>query len=161
VLPNHHLGKILYENLKNAGGVTYTPEEQSFAEKIHETLPAPGRMGSQEEVRPWTLPRGTGGGGSTDVGDVSWAAPTAQFRAATWVPGTPSHSWQAVAQGGMSIGFKGMMVAAKVLALSAVEVFENPDHIEQAQQEFNEARGPDFVYEPLLGDRKPPLDYRK
>jgi aminobenzoyl-glutamate utilization protein B len=161
VLPNHHLGKILYENLKSVGGVTYTPEEQAFADKIHKTFPKPGRMGSQEEVRPWTLPRGTGGGGSTDVGDVSWAAPTAQFSAACWVPGTPGHSWQAVAQGGMSIGFKGMMVAAKVLALSAVEVFENPGHIEQAQQEFNEARGPDFVYEPLLGDRKPPLDYRK
>jgi aminobenzoyl-glutamate utilization protein B len=83
------------------------------------------------------------------------------MRAATWVPGTPSHSWQAVAAGGMSIGYKGMIVAAKTLATTGIDLFTNPEYIESAQQELAEAQGPDFVYEPLVGDRKPPLDYRK
>ena len=61
----------------------------------------------------------------------------------------------------MSIGFKGMIVAAKTLALSAVNVLQDPNHVEKARQEFLEARGPDFKYEALIGDRKPPLDYRK
>jgi aminobenzoyl-glutamate utilization protein B len=61
----------------------------------------------------------------------------------------------------MSIGSKGMIVAAKTLALSAVAIYEDRTHVDQARKEFLEARGPDFVYEPLLGDRKPPLDYRK
>ena len=61
----------------------------------------------------------------------------------------------------MSIGFKGMIVAAKTLALTAVDVLQDPSHVEKARQEFLEARGPDFKYEPLIGDRKPALDYRK
>ena len=59
---------------------------------------------------------------STDVGDVSWSVPTAGFGTATWVPGTPAHSWQAVAAGGMSIGHKGMLLAAKTLADTAAEL---------------------------------------
>ncbi len=99
--------------------------------------------------------------GSTDVGDVSWSVPTAGFSTATWVPGTPSHSWQAVAASGMSIGHKGMMLAAKVIALSADELFRNPRLIRSARAEFVKNRGVDFKYEALLGDREPPLDYRK
>ena len=97
---------------------------------------------------------------STDVGDISWVVPTASMRAATWVPGTTSHSWQAVAAGGMSIGRKGMMVAAKSLAISAVDLFTNPKITDDAKKELIERRGVDFKYESLLGDIDPPLDYR-
>jgi aminobenzoyl-glutamate utilization protein B len=61
----------------------------------------------------------------------------------------------------MSIGFKGMVLASKVLATTAVEIFTNPALVEEARREFEERRGPDFVYESLVGDRAPPLDYRK
>ena len=81
--------------------------------------------------------------------------------AATWVPGTSAHSWQAVAAGGMSIGVKGMMVAAKTLALTTQELFSDPELIQKAQEEFQKRRGADFKYVPLLGDRAPALDYRK
>ena len=87
--------------------------------------------------------------------------PTAGMSAATWVPGTSAHSWQAVAAGGMSIGHKGMMVAAKTMALAAVEIFENPELAEKAKAELLKRRGKSFKYEALLGDREPPLDYRK
>ena len=99
--------------------------------------------------------------GSTDVGDVSWIVPTAGFGTATWVPGTPAHSWQAVAAGGMSIGHKGMMLAAKVLAETARDLFTNAELVAGVKAEFEDRRGPDFEYRPLLGDREPPLDYRK
>mgnify|MGYP001819992052 CR=1 FL=1 len=81
--------------------------------------------------------------------------------AATWVPGTPAHSWQAVAAGGTSIGNKGMMVAAKTIALTAIDILTNQSLIEAAKKEFMERRGPDFQYIPLLGNRAPALDYRK
>ena len=100
------------------------------------------------------------GAGSTDVGDVSWTVPTAGFSTATWVPGTPAHSWQAVAAGGMSIGMKGMQNAAKVLALTAIDLFRKPELITAAKEEFAQRRGPDFVYRSLVGDRTPLLDYR-
>ena len=99
--------------------------------------------------------------GSTDVGDVSWVVPAAEFRTATWVPGTAPHTWQAVAAGGMSIGLKGMLLAAKVLAMTATDLFSDPTHIQKARGEWQERRGPGFQYEPLLGDRAPPLDYRQ
>jgi aminobenzoyl-glutamate utilization protein B len=95
------------------------------------------------------------------VGDVSWNVPTAGFGAATWVPGTPGHSWQATAAGGMSIGYKGMMLAARTLAASGRQLFLKPKLIAEARAEFEERRGPDFSYRPLLGDRAPPFDYRE
>ncbi|MEM8847909.1 MAG: amidohydrolase, partial [Bacteroidota bacterium] len=99
--------------------------------------------------------------GSTDVGDVSFTVPTVGMGTATWVPGTPAHSWQAVAAGGTSIGTKGMMIAAKTLTLTALELFQDTKIVEKAKAEFEERRGKDFKYIPLLGDRPPALDYRK
>jgi aminobenzoyl-glutamate utilization protein B len=97
---------------------------------------------------------------STDVADVSWVVPTAGLSAATWVPGTAPHSWQAVAAGGMSIGMKGMMVAAKTMATTAIDLFEKPAAIEGAWKELRMRRGENFKYEALLGERKPALNYR-
>ena len=97
---------------------------------------------------------------STDVGDVSWVVPTVSLSTACFVPGTPGHSWQAVAAGGTSIGTKGLMVAAKTLALTVLDLFGDPSHIAKARQEFEKRRG-GFVYKPLIGDRPPLLDYRE
>ena len=157
MLPNHYVGRLLEASLREVGGYSYTPEEESFARQIVATLVEPGTIGSQEQVRDW-IP--TSSGGSTDVADVSWVVPTAQIRAATWVPGTPSHSWQAVAAGGMSIGTNGMMIAAKTLARTAVEIFSNPDHVEEGLAELERQRGDGFEYQSLVGGREPPLDYR-
>ena len=79
---------------------------------------------------------------------------------ATWIPGTPAHSWQAVAAGGTDIGNKGMMVAAKTIALTAIDLFSDKNLIEKAKAEFSKKRGANFKYIPLLGDRAPALDYR-
>lgn len=99
------------------------------------------------------------GGGSTDVGDVSYAVPTVGIRTATWVPGTSAHSWQAVACGGTDIGIKGMIVAAKTMALTAIDLFSDPAIIVKATEEFKKAKG-NYQYHALLGDRKPALNYR-
>jgi aminobenzoyl-glutamate utilization protein B len=80
---------------------------------------------------------------------------------ATWVPGTSAHSWQAVAAGGTGIGAKGMLVAAKSIALTAMDLFNNPETCTKAKAELNDRRGKDFKYQCLIGTRKPPLDYRK
>ena len=79
---------------------------------------------------------------------------------ATWVPGTAAHSWQAVSAGGTSIGLKGTKLAAKALAATALEIYENPRIVDQAKKELQNNVGPDFKYQALLGDRKPPLNYR-
>jgi len=159
LLPNDTIQKIVHKNLELFGGISYDESENEYANEIYKTFIKPdNKIGSQENIRPF---RTSHGYGSTDVGDVSWNVPTAGLRTATWVPGTASHSWQAVASGGTSIGLKGAELAAKVLAKSAVEIFSNQSIIDQAKNEQKLRVGENFNYKPLLGDRKPPLDYRK
>ncbi|CAN5509112.1 M20 family metallopeptidase [soil metagenome] len=158
LLLNRSLGVVMQKNLERVGGVHYNEEEISFAKKIQTTLDQPPAIDSAASIKPLrAVP--DGGGGSTDVGDVSYVVPTVGLRAATWVPGTAAHSWQAVACGGTDIGIKGMMVAAKTMALTAIDLYTNPVLIEQAKVEFIKARG-NYKYEALLGDRKPALNYR-
>ena len=159
LLPNEVLARLVDTNLRRIGGVTYTEEEQRFALALQETLRETSLpLGSQQDVQAFAFQARRS---STDVGDVSWVVPTAGFSTATWVPGTPAHSWQAVAAGGMSIGVKGMLVAAKTLSLTAIDLLTQPEVIQHAWTEFEERRGADFQYRPLLGDRAPPLDYRR
>jgi len=158
-LPNAVLASTLHANLSRVGGVEYSEQDLAFAKEIQATLPGKvSDIASAAVVQPMVFTKGKA---SADTGDVSWTVPMAAMRAATWVPGTPAHSWQAVAAGGTPIGYKGMMVAAKTLALSAVDLFTQPELLEQAKAEFEERTGPDFRYQALLGDREPALDYRK
>ena len=158
VLPNEVLGRVMDANLRRVGGVRYTPEERRFAEEVRKTLIDPERpLGSEAEIVEFREKRTSA---STDAGDVSWVVPTVGLRTATWAPGTPAHSWQAVAAGGMTIGSKGMLVAAKTLALTAIDLYQDPAKIRAARVEFERRRGPGFAYKPLLGDRAPALDYR-
>lgn len=160
LLSNDVLANLVYEQLLNQGGYIYGPEERAFAERIRESLPVGIELDldSTNEIQAFEFRQRMG---STDVGDVSWNAPTAGLTTATWVPGTAAHSWQAVAAGGMSIGHRGMMLAAEVLALTAQQLFQDVSLIEQAREELVERRGGDFRYTPLLGSREPPLDYRR
>ena len=158
LLFNDVLQPMVHKNLQSIGGYQYTAEEKVFAEKIAESLGEPLDVQFVEGVAPYS--ESAKAGGSTDVGDVSFAVPTAGLRAATWVPGTPAHSWQAVAAGGTSIGNKGMIIAAKTLALTGMQLIDNPKIIKAAQENFIQKRGKDFQYIPMLGDRKPALNYR-
>jgi aminobenzoyl-glutamate utilization protein B len=159
LLPNETLATLLFENLSIVGGVTYDEEEQAFAEALYASFEHPSaKLGDQQTIAPREdrlYP------GSTDVGDVSWNVPTGGLGAASWVPGTAAHSWQAVAAGGTTIGAKGMRVAAEALAMTGVDLLLDPASIKAAREEFELDRGPDFEYSPLLGDRDPPLDFRR
>lgn len=157
-LPNLALNRIVHRNLAQVGGFEYSAKEAAFAEDIIGTYPERGIKSSDpsaiEPLGPERL-----GYASSDVGDVSWVTPTASLSTATFVRGTSAHSWQAAATSGTSIGEKGALVAAKTIALTAAELFLRPEAIKAAKAEFDERRGPDFVYESLVGDRAPALDY--
>ena len=161
LLPNQILSTNLYENLKTVGGVNYDKTEEDFALKIFPSLNRKDvNISDAALVKPYA-DQSDEAFGSTDVGDISWLVPTAGISSATWVPGTAAHSWQAVAAGGMSIGHKGMMVAAKTMALTIMDCLVSPEMLKNAKLELLKRRGGDqFKYEALLGDRNPPLDYR-
>lgn len=156
-LPVVALQEVVHQNLTRVGGVLYDDEEWDFAETLKESLSADPPLESAADVQPfgWSTTFA-----STDAGDISWMVPASTLSTATWIPGTAAHSWQAIAGGGTSIGIKGMMVAAKTMAFTAIDLFTQPETVARIQAEFEERRGTDFRYEPLLGDRDPPLDYR-
>ncbi len=159
VLPNDALAALADKNMRLVGGVTYTKEEQSFAESIRTTLPADRLrpLGSQEKIE---SPTEGHGAASTDAGDVSWMLPMAELGAATFVPGVPAHSWQSTACAGMSIGRKGMLVAAKTLVLTAMDLFTDPAQVEAAKASFEKRRA-GFEYKSRIpADHQPPLNYR-
>lgn len=159
LLLNKTLAQVMQTNLEQVGGVSYTADEIAFGKKLQSTFNfTPPPIESAATIKPLKEEQDAGGG-STDVGDVSYAVPTVGLRAATWIPGTPAHSWQATACGGTDIGAKGMMVAAKTLALTAIDLYQNPSVVEAAKKEFVQAKG-NYQYKALLGDRKPALNYR-
>lgn len=159
LLLNVVLAEAMQSNLEKAGGITLSPEEIEFGKKLQSTFnfPAPA-IESAAIVNPLKRIKSSGGA-STDVGDVSYAVPTVGMNAATWIPGTPGHSWQAVACGGTEIGCKGMMAGAKTMALTAIDLFTSSTLMEKAKQEFIKEKG-DYQYRALLGDIKPALNYR-
>lgn len=158
LLPNDTLGRVMQAQLEKVGGVAYDAAEQAFAARLQESLEDRPPLSSAAGLEPYRADRH--GTASTDVGDVSWNVPTVGLNVATWVPGTPAHSWQAVAASGSSIGLKGAVNAGKVLALTAVELFRSPELVARARAEFEQRRGPGFRYRPLLERDTPPLDYR-
>ena len=158
-LPLESLQRMMTDKLNQLEPIEYTAEELAWAREIRESFgeDAP-ELSQAREVEEFEVKTGYG---STDVGDVSRAVPTVSVRTATWVPGTAAHSWQAVAASGHSYGAKGTQQAAKAMILAAVELYTNPQLREQAKAEFIAERGEGYEYQSLLGDRDPPLDYRR
>ena len=157
LLINKTLAVDMQSNLEKVGGVAYTDDEVKFAKKLQSTfLGEVPSIDSAASITPLYIEKNQG---STDVGDVSYVVPTVGAETATWVPGTSAHSWQAVACSGRDIGIKGMMVAAKTIAFTAIDLFLNPALIIKAKEEFKTTKG-DYKYKALLGDRKPALNYR-
>ena len=157
-LPNDALSALVDKNLRRVGGVNYTPEERTFAEEIQKTLghPAPS-VGTAAEIQ---VPTDGFWSASTDAGDISWNVPTSQLSTATFAPGVPPHTWQSTACAGMGIGQKGMVVAAKTLALTAADLFADPALVRAARESF-EKRLNGQVYKSRIPDDHPaPLNYR-
>ena len=158
LLPNDTLGQAADAALREVGGVDYSPTEAAFAHAIQATLERRPPLESAGEVGQYRV---DGPGlASTDVGDVSWQAPTVGLSTATWVPGTGAHSWQATAASGHPVGIKGTRVAAEALALLATRMYRDPELVARARGEFERRRDKHFVYRPLVEREQPPLDYR-
>jgi aminobenzoyl-glutamate utilization protein B len=176
-LPNKVLADLVVKQMREIGAPKHTEEELKFAEKMAETIDIDKKMNSlQKSNRPgWEKLRdvhfdervlddyreGMVGAGSTDVSDVSWVTPTIEFSTTCSMLGTPGHSWQYVAQNGISIGHKGLIFSTKVHAATALELFTKPDLLQKVKDEWQERlRGREYK-PPIPLDLKPPLDQLK
>ena len=157
ILPNVVLSEVIRRHLHELNNLELREEDAPFALKLQETLKQPKSLETLSQVQNQS---GEVGMGSTDVGDVSWVVPTAGFNVACWVPGTPGHSWQAVACGKSDLARQGMLLAARVLAHAAIEIMHSPDIRDAARKEFTR-RTEKRPYQPLITpEQQPPLDYR-
>ena len=158
MLPNNTLAQVTKANMNVLNDLEYDQQQQEFAMRIHNTLEQPKPLESIGQIEDLS---GQLGKGSTDVGDVSWVVPTTGFTTACWVPGTPGHSWQAVAAGGTDIGRQGMQLAAKVLAASAWDLLEDPRLVAGAKKEHLRRLAGRKYNAMLEPNQPPPLDYRE
>ncbi len=156
VLVNRAGGEIMQQNLELLGPISYTPEEQEFAKKIQEATGKP-QVGMDSSISPLKETLEHPGGGSTDVGDVSWNVANINLGVTTAPKDTPWHSWAVVACGGMSIGHKGMLQAAKAMGMTMTDLFENPKLVEKVKAEYKMRKG-DTKYEPIIPDGPPPIN---
>ncbi len=159
VLVNREGGKIMQKNLELLGDINYTDEEIAFGKKIQEATKKP-LIGMDAKIKPLEATRENPGGGSTDVGDVSWNVANINLRVTTAPKDTPWHSWAVVACGGMSIGHKGMVYAAKAMSMTMLDLFENNDLVTKVKAEYKERKG-DAVYKAIIPEGPPPIPSKK
>jgi aminobenzoyl-glutamate utilization protein B len=157
ILPNNTLAQVAKKNLTALNDLKYDAEETKFAVRLQESF---AEKAALDDIAKVFDSSGKSSGGSTDVGDVSWVVPVTGFTAATWVPGTPGHSWQAVACGGTTIGKKGMNLAARTLAATAFDLFTDPQLLKDAKAEHAKRLDGRKYAAMLEKDQPPPLDYR-
>ena len=175
VIPNRTISEIIVRNMREIGLPEYTDEEIRFAEEIAKSIPPemkiealrrtkrPGwerlidKLIDDEIPDPWG--EGDVSHGSTDVAEVSWQTPTVEFNTATWVLGTPGHSWQATAQSGVGLGHKSLIFAAKVMAATAIDLMTNEDLLKEAKDEHRRRIGERKYKSPIPPEMKPPLDF--
>ncbi|MEP0265890.1 amidohydrolase [Dokdonia sp.] len=156
VLVNRSGGQAMQNNLELLGPITYTPEEEAFGKKIQEVTGKP-QVGMDSNINPLEDTKEHPGGGSTDVGDVSWNVPNINLGVTTAPKDTPWHSWAVVACGGMSIGHKGMVYASKAMGMTMLDLFENPTLLQEVKDEYKERKG-DAVYEAIVPPGPPPIN---
>ena len=158
MLVNMEGEKILQRNLDWLGPIEYSEEEVKFARAIQRSTGVEEK-GLDGAVKPLREQPDDPQGGSTDVADVRWVVPTIHLTVTTAPTDAPWHSWAVVASGGMSIGHKGMVYAAKALATTVVDLFEDEAAIEAIRTEF-EKKTEGFVYQSYLQDGPPPVPAR-
>jgi len=174
LIPNRTISDLIVKNMREIGLPEYDDDDLKFAREISETIPKDMKVSQlRKSKRPcWEalldkfiddeIPDPWGEGetihGSTDVADVSWHVPTVEFSTATWILGTPAHSWQAVAQSGVGIGHKSLIFSANTMATTALELLMKKAHLKKAQTEHKMRIKGKKYKSPIPKDHKPPLN---
>jgi len=174
LIPNKTICKKITSNMREIGVPKYDEEDLEFAQKISESIPPEMKYEEMKESKrpnweslldkllddevpdPWG--EGLVSHGSTDVADVSWQIPAVEFSTATWVLGTPGHSWQNVAQSGVGIGHKSLIFAAKVMAATSIDLLTDTELLKRANKEHKQRLAGKEYKSPLPLGIQPPLD---
>ncbi len=142
IIPNLPLSRIVLRNLERVGPPKFDDADRDLARRLQEPLriefALKERKPLYDVIEPLPKQPYSATGGSTDVGDISWHIPTSGLETVCFAAGSPGHSWQNVAAIGSPIGHKGLLIAAKALALSAVDLLQDPQALKDAKTDFQE-----------------------
>ena len=138
------------------GPISYSESEITFANEIQNATGKP-TIGMDSEIKHMRETLENPGGGSTDVGDVSFIVPVARLGVSTAPKDVPWHSWAVVACGGMSIGHKGMIYATKALGMTLIDMFVEEKLRNEMKLEFTNRKG-NYVYQALVPEGPPPIN---
>lgn len=155
LLVNQKGAQTLQKNMEALGPIIYSADEITFAKKIQE-VSGGEQTGLNGKVNPLKTTKENPDGGSTDVGDISWLVPEITALVTTAPANAPWHSWAVVACGGMSVGHKGMLFAAKSLAMTMVDLYENEQLRKDIRTEFETRRG-SHIYKAYIPEGPPPV----
>jgi len=174
LIPNRTIAELIIKNMREIGLPKYSDEDLKFAKEINKTITPemkitqlkkskrPGWERLVDKLMDDEIPDPWGDGdyshGSTDVADVSWQSPTVEFGTATWVLGTPGHSWQNVAQSKVGLGHHSLIFSSKVMAATAIDLLTKENVLNKAKEEFRQRIGNRKYESPIPPDHKPPLD---
>jgi len=156
-LKNTTLAKVMNRNLQTVGGIRLDEREKAFIAEMMRNSGLEVDFSNFEQVDKEIYDGFSGG--STDVGNVSQMAPIASLDYACNIKGSALHTWQLSSIGGTTVGTKALINVAKVFYLTALDLYNSPETLKAAWDEYYSYRGHDFKFVPLMGDRKPPLDY--
>ena len=174
LIPNRTIAELIVNNMREIGLPKYNEKDWEFAKQIAETITPEmkiaqlkkskrpgwerlvGKVMDNEIPDPWG--EGETSHGSTDVADVSWQAPTVEFETATWVLGTPGHSWQNVAQSGVGLGHESLIFSAKAMAATSLDLLTKEEILNKADEEYRRRIGDKKYRSPIPREQKPPLD---
>ena len=162
IIPNDPLAALAQKNLEEVSGYTLNAEQTKFALELQKSfgMDTPPSLDATKQIEPLRKFDPNQPAASTDVGDISWNVPTIGFSAATWPAGTAAHTWQAAAASGMSIGQQGMVVAAKAIALTALDLFTDPALVQAAKDDFKKQTAGKNYYTAIPAQQKPLINYR-
>jgi aminobenzoyl-glutamate utilization protein B len=147
--------RAAWDNMAWLAPLAFTDAEQQFAKSIQKETGV-AEKGLVTALKAFESNPGPPDGGSTDVADVSWNVPTIHLSVTTAPRGAPWHAWPVVACGGMSIGHKGMLFAAKALAATMIDLFRDPNLVSAMKQEFAK-KTEGVVYHSYIPEGPPPV----
>jgi aminobenzoyl-glutamate utilization protein B len=158
---NKAIAETMHENIKSVGLPTWDDRDQTLAKGIQKELGQPeiGLVTQLSELRGAVRLPQRMGGGSDDIGDVSWVVPTVTLRFPSNIPNLPGHNWANSISMATPIGHKGAVAGAKVQAMTVLDLMNRPQVVADAWTYFRDVQTKDTKYRPLIGATDMPPTY--
>jgi aminobenzoyl-glutamate utilization protein B len=159
---NRPVAEAMYENIKTVGLPTWSEDDQTLAKALQKELGNPTQEGLATRIRPIGSPnpdRENTGGGSDDIGDVSWNVPTVTLSYPSNIPGLPGHNWSSAIASATPIAHKGVVQGAKVQAMTVLDLMTKPELVKAAWDYYNNVQTKDVKYIPFIKKDTPPATH--